>query len=46
MRLPTDDSRSEISVVADDLDELSIALLTNVIRIDEDGQRLRNANSL
>ena len=42
----TDDTRAEIPVVADDLDELSVALLASAVRIDEDGQGLSNTNGV
>ena len=42
----TDDTRAEIPVVADDLDELSVALLASAVCIDEDGQGLSNTNGV
>ena len=42
----TDDTRPEVPVVADDLDELSVALLASAVCIDEDGQGLSNTNGV
>lgn len=42
----TNDTRAEVPVVADDLDELLIGLLTGAVGVDEDRQRLSDTNGV
>ena len=42
----TNDTRTEIPVVADDLDELSVALLASAVGFDKDRQRLSDTDGV
>ena len=42
----TDNSRSEVEVVSDDLDELGVRLGTGAVRVDEDGKGLRDTDGV
>lgn len=46
VKLTDDDTRSEIEVVADDLDELLGVLLGGAVRVDVDGERLGDTNGV
>ena len=46
VELLDDDSRSEIPVALDDLDELGIGLLSGSVRVDEDGQWLSDTDGV
>lgn len=42
----TNDSRSKVEVVSDDLDELGVRLGTGAVRVDEDGEGLGNTDGV
>ena len=42
----TNDTRTEIPVAADDLDELLVGLLASAVGVDEDGQRLSDTDGV
>ena len=46
MNEPTDDTRPEVPVVADDLDELSVGLLASAVGFDKDRQRLSDTDGV
>ena len=46
MNEPTDDTRPEVPVVADDLDELGVGFLASAVCVDEDRQGLGNADGV
>lgn len=46
VKLLHDETGPEVKVVADDLDELLVGLLASAVRVDKDGQRLGNTDSI
>lgn len=46
VQLTDNDTRSEVEVVTDDLDELFRVLLRGAVRVDEDGEGLGNTNGV
>lgn len=44
--LRTNDTRSEVEVVTNNIDEVLVGLLARTVRVDVDGQRLSNTNGI